>query len=215
MDYLFFVLMGVVALPIVFTFLFIWLYNRNRARKSAETQNLIQDREILRFIGSQPDGLISIDQLVEHSKMTRSQARVRLNLLREFGVLEPHYAAGFRAYYSLAGPLDERPAPKLSPEPFLTVEDMLTLFKHFDFRITPQQLIMSTGLPVTILRREMKYFQKQGILQSLTPYGQIGTAESRSYVLMEPYRSNPERFLDQRLDLDRQMESILRKEDLV
>ena len=209
------ILLGVVLLPIVLTFLLVYLYNRGRSKKSAETQRFITDREILRLIEAQPDGMLSGEQLAEKTELTKSQAKVRLALLREFGALNSHYTSGFRYYYSLTGPIDARPAPALSSEPFLTVEDILTLFKHFNYRITPQQLIMATGLPVTIIKREMKYFQKQKVLQSLTQVSHAGGVGARSFVLVEPYRSAPERFLEQQLDLNRKMETILRKEDLV
>lgn len=61
----------------------------------------------------------------------------------------------------------------------------------------------------------MKYFQKQKIIQTLSQSSHYGGAGGKTFVLQEPYRSEPERFLEQQLDLDRQMESILRKEDLV
>lgn len=209
------ILLGVVVLPLLMIVLFLWLFYRRRNKKSAETQHIITDREILRLIQAQPDRMISTDQLANATELTKSQAKARLFLLGDFGVLKGHYGNNFKGYFSLSEPIDERPAPALSPEPFLTVEDILTLFKFFNFRLTPQQLVMATGLPVTILKREMKYFQKQKILQTLVQTNPSGVVGSQSFVLMEPYRSNPERFLEQQLDMNRQMETILRKEDLV
>lgn len=202
-------------MPIVLTLLFVWLYNRGRNRTSSGTQRIITDRDIIRLIGAQPDGMISAEQLSAQTGLTKSQAKTRMTMLREFGVLHAHYTSGFKYYYSLVEPIDERPAPDLSPEPFLTVEDILTLFKHFNFRLTPLQLIETTGLPLTIIKREMKYFQQQKVVQYLTQTTYSGGVGAKSFVLMEPYRSNPEKFLEQQLDLNREMETILRKEDLV
>lgn len=209
------VILCAIVMPIAFTFFFVWWYNKSRDKTSTNTQRLITDREILELIDAQPDGLLSAKQLAAQTELSTSQAKVRLSTLLSFGALKSHYASNFQGYFSLVERLDKRMAPKLSEEPFLTVEDILALFRHFEFRLTPLKLIMATGLPITILKREIKYFQKQKILQSLTQSSHHSGVGSRSLVLLEPYRSNPERFLEKQLDLNRQVETILRKDDLV
>ena len=83
-------------------------------------------------------------------------------------------------------------------------------------RLTPQQLFMATGLPLNIIKREIKYFIDQKILQKLSSVSSPYTGVSGiTYILQDPYRSDPDQFLEQQLDLDHQMETILRREDLV
>lgn len=212
-TYILGVLALVVGLPVLVTLLFVGLYYRRQNKIGRQTQRIITDKQILELIHQQPDGFLSTRQLAEKSGLTRAEAKSRMLQLRTFGAVKVFFAPGSKAYYSLTGPVDDRPTPTLSDAPFLTVEDILKLFRHFDMRLTPQQLIMATGLPLDIIKREMKYFAGQKILQRLSL---ASTAASGvTYILQDPYRSNPDQFLEQQLDLNREVESILRREDLV
>lgn len=192
------------------------IYFQQVKTANRETQRVITDRDLLRLIDEQPDGMITARDLADRTGMKKAQASARLYTLSTFGALQTAYNQSLKTYYSLAAPLDQRPAPDLSPEPFLTVQDMLSLFRHFDFRLNPANLVNATGLPVAVLKRELKYFHKEKVVETLTSSAGYGSALARkTFVLREPYRSHPDRFLDRQEDLDLNMERILRKEDLV
>lgn len=179
------------------------------------TQRQITDYDLLKLIEAQPDGLLTVQQLAEQTGMSTSQARRRLMLLQQWGILKILYGKTMRAYYSLLNPLDTRTPPALSAEPFLTVDDILQLFRHFDFRLSPQDLIMSTRLPANILKREMQYFQKEGVVQFLQQQSTYNPESQKFYVLQEPYRSHPEQFQQRQASMDLQLKTLLRKEDLI
>jgi hypothetical protein len=214
-TYVLTVLALVVVLPIALTLLFVALYYRWQNKIGRETQRIITDKGILELIRDQPDGFLSTRQLAEKSGLTHAEAKSRLLQLRTFGAVKVFFAPGSRAYYSLTGPTDDRPVPQLSPAPFLTVDDLLKLFRHFGMKITPQQLIMATGLPLNIIEREIKYFIDQKILQKLSVTSPYTGSSGVTFILQDPYRSDPDRFLEQQLDLNQEMETILRREDLV
>lgn len=212
-TYILGVLALVVGLPVLLTLVLVAIYYQRQNKIGRQTQRIITDKQILELIHQQPDGFLSTRQLAEKSGLTRAEAKSRMVQLRTFGAVKVFFAPGSKAYYSLTGPVDDRPPPTLSAAPFLTVEDILKLFRHFDMRLTPQQLILATGLPLSIIKREMKYFAGQKILQRLSVASTM--ASGVTYILQDPYRSDPDQFLEQQLDLNREMETILRREDLV
>lgn len=209
------ILLFAVFLPILLLTGLIIYSIRKYSREIRTSQDSISDKELLLLIQKQPDGLLSGKQLAERTGMSTTAARLRMYNLYSFGVLKVHYTNLASGFYSLSEPFDDKPKPELTDSPFLTVEDILTLFRHYDFRLSPQQLILATGLPLKVIKREIKYFQSQKILQTLTQTDSNGLLLSKTFVLLEPYRSHPEQFLEKQLDLNEAMEMILRKEDLV
>lgn len=211
-----FIVLGIVATLVMLTFIILLTWLSRQKNVATQTQRVVTDKDILLLIDQQPDGLINARSLAEKTGLSKSEAGIRLYQLATFGALEIHYESNLSKHYSLPVPVDKRPAPALSPEPFLTVEDWLVLFKHYNYRLSPQELILATGLPLPVIKREVKYFTKEKVIKLLvqaTHYGQTG--KGRSFVLREPYRSQPEKFLEDKLELDQRMKTILRKEDLV
>jgi len=86
---------------------------------------------------------------------------------------------GNRYFYGLKEPLVEDKNLTLSPDPFLTVEDLLIIFEAHDYRVSAQELIMAAGLPLSVIKREMKHFEKEGIVQSMRGYAPSGFVISR------------------------------------
>lgn len=214
------------TLFIVFMLLFLalligllfWLLFRHYGLHSAinrTTQRQITDHDLLLLIDAQPDGLLTVQQLAEQTGLSVSQARRRLMLLLQWGILKVFYGNKLQGFYSLVAPLDRREPPQLSPEPFLTVDDILKIFRHFDFRLTPQDLITSTRLPAYTLQRELQYFQREGVVQLLQRHTAQGAIYQKIYVLQEPYRSKPEIFLQQGDSRNLELRELLRREDLI
>jgi len=71
---------------------------------------------------------------------------------------------------------------------------------------------MDTGLPIVVIRREMKYFIKEKIVKMLYAYNSDGTATSKTYILEEPYRSEPDIFLKKQEEIDFELEELLEEE---
>jgi len=205
-------IMGIV-IPIFLLIFFIFVYRKN-VKDIEYDQHLITDKELLETIARQPGGIASVKQLTEITPLTKKRLRFRLLYFQGQGVVKQSHDTGMKAYYSLATPLDERPAPQLSDKPFLTVEDILTLFKRHDHQLTLQKICMDTGLPIVVIKREMKYFTKEKIVKMLYTYNENGTTTSRTYILQEPYRSDPDIFLERQEEIDFELEELL-EEDIV
>ena len=184
-------------------------------KQNADTQREITDQNLLRLIHREPDQLLSPHQLRDKTGLTLNQARNRLSALMYYGLLRRSTNSRGRLFYSLNEALEETPDLTLSPEPFLTVEDLLKIFAHYEYRVSPQNLIMATGLPLAVIKREMKYFEKQGIVQRLSRSSPSGMMVERFFVLQEPYRSDPERFRAKAGVLDLEMREILKNDNLI
>lgn len=209
-------IVGITLIAIVTTFiilgLVIWQYQK---KTNADTQRDISDRDLLRLIAKQPDQLLSPHQMAEKTGMTLNQCRTRLSALFSYGILNKSSNSRGRSFFGFHVPLIEREALDLSDDPFLTVEDLLQIFEAYDYRVTPQDLIMATGLPLSVIKREMKHFEKEGILQRLSTMQQQGMTMMRFFVLQEPYRSDPEQFRRRAGVLDLEMREILLNDNLI
>lgn len=200
-----------IVLPILLLLFFIYQYNSN-VKDIEYDQHLITDKGLLEMIAGQPGGVVSLKQLVEVTPLTKKQVRFRLMYFQGQGLVKYSHDTRMKAYYSLTAPIDERPAPPLSDKPFLTVEDILTLFKHHDYQLTLQKICMNTGLPIVVIKRELKYFTKENIVKMLYTYGADGATTSKTYILEEPYRSNPDIFMEKQEEIDFELEELLEEE---
>ena len=205
------VLIFAVIVPIFLLIFFVVQYQKY-VKEIEYDQHLITDKELLETIARQPGGIASIKQLAEITPLTKKQVRFRMIYFMGQGVVKQSHDAKMSAYYSLAAPIDERPAPPLSDKPFLTVEDILTLFKHHDHKLTLQKICMNTGLPIVVIKREMKYFIKEKIVKMLYTYNENGSATSKTYILEEPYRSDPDIFLEKQDEIDMELEELMKEE---
>jgi len=144
--------------------------------------------------------------------LTKKQVRFRMIYFMGQALVKQSHDARMKPHYSLAAPIDERSTPPLSDKPFLTVEDILTLFKHHDHQLTVQKICMDTGLPIVVIKREMKYFIKEKIVKLLYSVGESGMAQTKTYILEEPYRSDPDIFLEKQEEIDFELEELLEEE---
>jgi len=76
-------------------------------------------------------------------------------------------------------------------------------------------MIMATGLPLDVLKRELKYFEKQKTVQKLKRADAQGMITKRFFVLQDPYRSDPEHFRARAGQLDLELKEILVNENLI
>jgi len=181
---------------------------RPSEKKIEYDQHLMTDKELIQVIAKQPGGIASVKQLANITSLSPKQLSARLIYFYNQGIVRNQIGAGFKGHYSLIVPIDERPAPKLSEKPFLTVEDILTLFKHHNHQLTLQKICMDTGLPISIINREMKYFIKEKIVNTINTVGQY----DKTFILKEPYRSDPDIFLKKQEEIDFELEDLLEEE---
>ncbi len=195
--------------------IFLIYYIASTASAQKRTQRDLPDRDLLRLIARQPDGLLSVKQLAQESGLTKAEARARFSQLYMAGLLNRSTSKKAKYYYSLRQPLDERKPPDLSPEPFLTADDILQLFKFYDYKLDTQKLIIATGLPLRIIKREMKYFESEGMVTTLSRSVQYGAPSSKVFVLQEPYRSDPRKFLSREREMNAKVKELLRQDLMI
>lgn len=202
---------GVSALLILFV---VWMYFHQQ-KSNSQTQRHITDKDLLLMIHNEPDQLLSPHQLAEKTELTLTEARTRLNALFGYGILQRSYNSRGRHFFGTRDAVESPPELKLSHDPFLTVEDLLQIFEAYDYKVTAQQMIMATGLPLAVIKRELKYFESQKIVQKLQRADTQGMVTRRFFVLQDPYRSDPGRFRDQADRLNLEMREILLNDNLI
>jgi hypothetical protein len=193
---------------IILPLLFVLIQNIYKSKVRKSTQGTISDPDLLRFIHNEPDRMASPHILSAKTSLSLNEARSRFGELMMYGILNRNIG-GNRYYFSLKNPLPEDKNLTLSPDPFLTVEDLFVIFEAYSGRVSAQDLIMATGLPLSILKREMRHFEKEGITRSMRGYAPNGLVMQRFFILEEPYRSNPERFRAKADQLDLELKKIL------
>lgn len=205
-----------ICLAVFFLGLIAWLiyYTQRRQKQNRDTQRIITDKELLKIFQNRPDGILSSTQIQELTGLSKTEATSRLQVLSMGHILRAgHAGGGMRLYYELTAPLEEVEIEGLSSDPFLTTEDLHKIFRAYDYRVSPQDLIMATGLPWKVIQREMKHFAKKKIIDAVF-INRPGDSPLQ-YVLKDPYLQNPEAFLQEAETLDLEMKEILRNDDLL
>ncbi|SEQ16609.1 hypothetical protein [Neolewinella agarilytica] len=196
-----------ILLPLVF----LLVYYLNRNKKVDTTQREISDRDLLHLLHNHPGGLLTAKEIAEKAGLTMAQTRSRLSFFAEQLIVR-RGSNGLAYYYELYAPIEDVGQLELSPEPFLTVADLQKIFRAYDYRVSPIDLIAATGLPWRILAREMKHFKKKGVIDILR-IARPGDSY-RQYVLKEPYIDLPESS-NEAMALDLEMKEILLDENLL
>lgn len=180
---------------------------------TTDTQRTVSDKDFLRLFEQQPGGLLSVRVLAEKTGLSVSEARTRAMALVHAGVLRAGTnQSAMRHFFELTAPLEEVPGLELSPEPFLTVGDLQKIFRAYDYKVSPQDLIMATGLPWVMIARELQHFRKKGVVEGV----RIARPNDSpvQYILLEPYLSVPPEG-EQARGLDLEMQKILMQEELI
>lgn len=164
--------------------------------KSLDSQSTLADHELLLLIQSQPDGLLSAEQLSKITGIKKSKCSKRLYFLYHKKILKINFS-GMRRYFELTEPIVEQPQPTLSSEPFFSLSDLLILFKHHDFRLNLVDICLATRLPIAVILDELKYFEKKKIIRIVRDL----MNHNHWYVLEEPYRNDPDKFLKEEADV--------------
>lgn len=193
----------------------VFIYLANQKKMQKDTQRLVSDRELLRIIEGKIDGFVTAEEIAAETKLSKAEAKSRLLALGYTGILRTSMHGMTQYHFELTRPITEVEPPELSPEPFLTADDVLKLFKLYDYRLDFQDLIIATGLPLNILEREMKYFAKEKMVKVMSKSMGYGSRPYRFFLLAEPYRSNPESFIREQETVDLRLKELLQNDQLI
>ncbi len=192
-----------------FLMLFIGLLlQKKKTTEVRSTQRLVTDLDILRLFDKQPGGLLSADMVAEKTKLTKGEASSRLSSLSTGGLLiAGTNPTGMKYYYELSAPLEEIKGIQLSGEPFLTIEDLQEIFIAYDYKVSPHDLMVTTGLPWKMLSREMKHFRKEKVID--VAYIQRPGDSYKQYILMEEYHRSEALDLESRTRINEEVKQVL------
>ena len=140
----------VVTLSII-TFLLVWGVRKHRKSMSA-SETRLSDRDLLLLINAEPDRIINAANLAKKSGMSLTQAKTRLHRLMYAGVVS-QMTSGFKYFYELKTPIQKEEIIDLSDNPFISIEDLFTLFEHFEYKMTLQDVCLARPFHSKLLRR--------------------------------------------------------------
>jgi DNA-binding transcriptional ArsR family regulator len=184
------------------------LSDPGNAERGRDTQGVIGDLKLLRLFERQPGGLLSKEMVAEKTGLTQEEARMRLNSLNVGGLLRAgSNPTGARRFFQLSAPLEEIPKLQLSGESYLTIEDLQDIFIAYNYKVSPQKLMVTTGLPWQTLSRELKHFRIQGIIDVV--YIDRPGDSYKQYVLMEAYHRSDKLDLASRTRLNETVRQVL------
>lgn len=185
-----------IIIPLLIIF-FAVHYTRKSNRTIKESQSGISDKELIEFIDNEPDKIVDSQMLMNSLHLTKFEARARLRHFHHNGLLcVLRSRNGMKAYYTLSKAIDRTYDLNLTDDPFMTIEDLMLIFKHCEYKVSLQDICLCTGLPIKVINEEMKYFEKEGVVRGLYWTNESGFGHQRIYTLCEPYRSNPDEYLD-------------------
>lgn len=193
---------GLIFVGVVVTMLVLLVVLLNWQKKTREdTQRKITDKALLELFRDHPGGVLGTSDIAERTGLTKTEASLRLSGLATAGALTGGMNIyGTKAYYELSAPLEEVEGLSLSDEPFITLEDLQAIFKAYDYRVSPQDLIMATNLPWAVIDREMKHFRSKNVVEVVL-IDRKGDS-NRQYILKEPYlTAGPETARELNLEL--------------
>ena len=173
-------------------------------RKSARaSQRIISDRDLLLLINEEPDRIINTTSIAKKTGLSINQARNRMTKFMYAGTVN-QITSGLKYFYELKVPIAEEGLIELSNNPFISIEDLFTLFDHFGQKMTIQNICIATGLPYKVIKEEMKYFKKEGIVYEMTSHKGIGLMADKFYTLQEAYKGNRDNHMqrDSEINLD-------------
>jgi len=201
---------GVIVAMIAFIAFFVSLSKQH----NEDTQRVITDLQLLRLFKQQPGGLLSAGMIAEKTELTKGEAASRLSALSTGGLLiAGTNPTGMKYFYELSAPLEEIPGIQLSGEPFLTIEDMQNIFIAYDYKVSPHDLMVTTGLPWKMLSHEMQHFRKQGVVE--VAYIQRPGDSYKQYILMEKYHRSEGLDLESRTRINESVKQVLYDENLL
>ena len=204
--------LAVIILVVTFSIIaFLITFIVRKHRKSMNrSETYLSDRDLLILINAEPDRIISAAVLAKKSRLTLGQARTRLHRFMHASVVH-QMTSGFKYFYELKTPIVKEHLIDLSDSPFISIEDLMTLFEHFGYKMTLQDICMATGLPFKVIKEEMKYFQKKGVVHEMTQHTAMGMIAKKFYTLQDGYKGGQADRKDRDREINLDLEQIYRK----
>ncbi len=199
-------ILAIVSFAVLFVAFPILLYRNNHIKVPRVTQWQISDKEILLMMSQQRSGYLSPEQLAKGSGLSKGYAKKRLFALLHKRVITNRFS-GMKQFFKLKEEIDNRPGPKLSNNPFITTDDLFLLFAHHNYELTIHKICIDTGLPVNVIYKELERFVKEKVIVKISD-----RFFNTSYILREPYSSNPEKEVDSEDFLNLDLSKIYQKE---
>lgn len=206
----------IISLAVIGVLLMVWAiwYTQHNKQMVQNTQRIITDRELIRLFEQQPGGLLSRSMIAEKTGLTKAEVTSRLTSFAHWGIVRAGVnATSTNYFYELTAKLETYTGPELSAEPFLTVRDLQHIFEAYAYKVSPQDLLMATGLPWNVIEREIKYFRKEKVLE----YTRIDRPDDSpiQFILLEPYNNPATLDLEEAERLNRGMKEVLYDEQLI
>lgn len=178
---------------------------------AVKSQNKLSDRDLLLLINDETDNIINSANLARKASISKMQAQSRLSKLMYAGLVN-QMSSGFKSFYELKKPIESEDLISLSDKPYISIEDLFTLFEHYDQKMDLQDICVATGLPFKVIKREMKYFEKEGIIHEMTQHGANGFLSYKFYTLRDSYKGKREdqSIRSEKINLD--LEKLYREE---
>lgn len=199
--------------------LIVYWFHQAGVKKIEDTQDKLSDKDFLLLFEEEPDGFLTVQRLLAKSKLTKAEAKFRFNYFHQQGLITYSTSGLSKYYYRLKKANQHRSYPAFSNSPFLTVEDILKIFKTCNYQVSLQDICLATGLPISIIKKEMRFFEKENLIEKLAESKDGGMTYFSFWVLKEPYRSNPDQFLALEEKLNLELEKIyqyeMRAEDFI
>jgi hypothetical protein len=205
----------IIAVCVLAVFLLIGIaiiYTKNYRGAIKDSQVVISDKDLIIFINSQPDKIVDRKLLMNEFGLSKFEAGGRLNHFFTNGLLQVMTSrSGLKRYYTLSRAIEKSFDLELTEDPFITVEDLLLIFKNYDYQVTLQEVCLSSGLPIKVILEEMKYFEKEKVIKCLLLRQHGGFSYQKVYTLCEPYRSNPDQFMNLQEEANLELKEIVKK----
>lgn len=178
---------------------------------AVKSQNQLSDRDLLLLINDEPDNIINSTNLARKASISKSQAQSRLSKLLYAGLVS-QMSSGFKNFYELRKPIKSEDLIPLSDKPYISIEDLFALFEHYDQKMDLQDICIATGLPFKVIKREMKYFEKEGIIHEMSQHVANGFLSYKFYTLRDSYKGKRENqsIRNEKINLD--LEKLYREE---
>jgi len=187
----------------------VWGVRQHRNSTKVSEAHLT-DRDLLLLINAEPDRIINAAILAKKSGISLSQARTRLHRLMYAGVVH-QMSSGFKYFYELKNSIQKDNLLDLSDNPFISIEDLFTLFEHFGYKMTLQDICIATGLPFKVIKEEMKYFQKEGVVHEMSQHTGTGLIANKFYTLQDGFKGSRGDFVTRDKEINLDLEKIYTK----
>lgn len=145
----------------------------------------VTDRDLMLAIRQEVDHIITTEALSAKLGITNKELKTRMNRLLYAGVIKKIYDSRMKALWTLKENLSSVKPINLSQPNRLSLMDIEKIFHEYGYKVTMSDLLMATGLPFVVLRKELKRLIKEGYIRKITNYDPTYSYASYFYILSQ------------------------------